>query len=107
MIVEPFLLSIFIAIIFAPLFSWLNRCGLHEGISLTLVVVAIITVIALMGMLIGSSAQDFSNNLPLYHERLSQQFTMLVSGLESWGIEVPREEFGALFDTDRIMKFAA
>ncbi len=106
-IVEPFLLSIFIAIIFAPLFGWLNRRGLHEAISLSLVMVAIVAVIALMGILVGSSAQDFSNNLPLYHERLSQQFNTLVSHLETWGIDVPREELGALFDTDRIMQFAA
>ncbi len=106
-IVEPFLLSIFIAIIFAPLFGWLNDKGIHEGVSLTLVMVLIVFVIGLIGMLIGSSVHDFNSNIAFYEQRLHEQFMTLNTSLENYGIEVPKDELATIFDTQKIMQFAA
>ncbi len=106
-IIEPFLLSLFITIIFAPFFGWLNKRGLPSGISLVIVVALIIFIIGLMGMLIGSSIDDFSNNMPYYEERLHVQFQSLLVVLDNYGVEVPKEEIGAIFDTNKLMKVAA
>ncbi|MEA1920910.1 MAG: AI-2E family transporter [Campylobacterota bacterium] len=106
-IVEPFLLSMFIAIIFAPLFGWLNDRGLPSAISLIVVVVLIVFIIGLVGILIGSSVDSFSNNLPFYEQRLHEQFQAIIVTLDSYGIEVPKEELGAIFDTHKLMRVAA
>jgi AI-2 transport protein TqsA len=106
-IVEPFLLSIFIAIIFAPFFGWLNAKGLPSGLSLSIVVVSLLFVITLVGMLIGSSVQDFNTNLPTYESRLNEQFAALSTMLEGYGLSLPNQELGTMFDAQRIMHFAA
>jgi predicted PurR-regulated permease PerM len=106
-IIEPFLLSLFITIIFAPFFGWLNKQGLPSGISLAIVVALIIFIISLMGVLVGSSIDDFSNNMPYYEERLHVQFQSLLVVLDNYGIEVPKEEIGTIFDTNKLMKVAA
>ncbi|MEA3522555.1 MAG: AI-2E family transporter [Campylobacterota bacterium] len=103
-IVEPFLLSIFIAIIFSPFFGWLNNKGLPSAFSLFLVIIFIIGIIGLMGILIGSSVNDFSSNLAYYEERLHEQAQSALIVLNSYGIEVPKEEIAAIFDTNRLLK---
>ncbi len=106
-IIVPFLLSIFITIIFAPFFGWLNKRGFPSGISLLIVVALIVFIIGLIGILVGSSVDDFSSNLPYYEKRLHIQFESIVSVLNTYGIEIPKEEIGAIFDTNKLMKFAA
>ncbi len=106
-IIEPILLSLFMTIIFAPFFSWLNKRGLPSGLSLLIVVAFIVFIIGLVGVLIGSSVHDFSNNLPYYEKQLQEQFRSLVFILNGYGIEVPKEEISAIFDTHKMMKVAA
>lgn len=106
-IIEPFLLSIFIAILFSPFFTWLNSKGIPSGVSLMLVLIMIVFIIGLMGILIGSSASSFSSNLPVYEQRLHEQFLSIVLLLNGYGIEVPIEELGAIFDTHKVLQVAA
>jgi predicted PurR-regulated permease PerM len=106
-IVEPFLLSIFITIIFSPLFYWLNDKGVPSVLSLLFVVVTIIFLIAVLGYLVGSSLDSFSKNVPYYQQRLHEQFHSVLMGLSDYGIVVPEDALGTLFDPNKIMKVAA
>ncbi len=106
-IVEPFLLSIFIAIIFSPFFGWLNDKGMPSSLSLFLVIILIIFIVGLLGILIGSSVHDFSSNLSYYEQRLHEEAQSTLLFLNGYGIEVPKEEINAIFDTNRLMKIAA
>jgi predicted PurR-regulated permease PerM len=105
-IIVPFLLSIFIAIIFAPLFAWLNKKGINSTISLIIVIVTIVFIIGLLGMLIGSSIDSFNSNLPYYEKRLHEQFESVAIMLNVHEIQVLKDEFGTIFDTSRVMKVA-
>jgi AI-2 transport protein TqsA len=106
-IIVPFLLALFVAIILSPLFEWLNRKGLPAGFSLFAVVVLFIGVIALVGMLVGSSVQDFNTNLPSYEAKLRGQVEGVAAMLETFGMEVPAGDLSAVFDPGRVMKYAA
>jgi len=106
-IIQPFLLSVFIAIIFSPLFAWLNNRGIPSGVSLMVVLIMIVFIIGLMGILIGSSVSSFSNNLPIYEQRLHEQFQSIVVLFDSYGIELPKEELGAIFNTHKLLQVAA
>lgn len=106
-IIVPLLLSMFIAIIFAPMYLWLNSKKIPEGISLLLVIMLFLVVVGLLGALVGSSVQDFSAALPQYEARLTQQLDGLFLFFEDVGIELPKDDFTEVFNPNVMMKFAA
>jgi len=106
-IIVPFLLALFIAIILSPLFLWFKRKGLPQGISLLLIVLLLFGLISTLVMLIGTSVQDFSHNVPLYEEKLRTDFNHFLSTLEGWGVNIPKEDIRAMFATDSILEYIA
>ncbi len=106
-IIVPFLLSMFFAIIFAPMFGWLNRKGIPEAISLLAVIFLFVALIGLVGILIGSSVQDFSNKLTFYEEHLHQQMDGISAMLAEWGITLPDQELQDMFDPAVLMQYIA
>jgi AI-2 transport protein TqsA len=76
----PFLLSIFIALICVPPGAWLKGRGLPGWAAIALMVLGIIAAAALMGTLVGTSINDFHQDLPVYQQRL-QEMTM---GFQQW-----------------------
>lgn len=106
-IIVPLLLSMFIAIIFAPLYLWLNSKKIPEGISLLIVVILFLVLVGLLGALVGSSVQDFSAALPQYEAGLTQQLNGLFELLDSMGVHLPKDDFTEIFNPNVMMKFAA
>lgn len=80
----PFLLSIFIAVICSPPLAWMHKKGVPYGIAM-LVIVGIIVIFGLIiGAVVGSSVNSFSQDLPEYQTRLrgiSGTFHDWLSGL--------------------------
>lgn len=106
-IVVPFLLAVFLAIILSPLFLWFKSKGLPEGIALLLIVLLLFGLIGTLVMLIGSSVQDFSHNVPLYEEKLRTDFKAFLSTLDGLGVKIPKEDILAIFATDSVMEYIA
>jgi len=84
----PFLLAIFIAVISFPFMSMLQQKGLSKGLSLTLVISAVIVTVVGLGYLIGSSVNDFSQALPLYEESITAKWSGVIQWLNDHGISV-------------------
>ena len=96
-ILVPFFLAVFIAVICAPPFFWLQRKGVPKLLALALILVAILIVGLLFGALIVPSLNDFLISLPDYQERLSTQIAALLSWLREKGVNIPAKEVsGAL-----------
>jgi AI-2 transport protein TqsA len=96
-ILVPFFLAVFIAVICAPPFFWLQRKGMPKLTALALILVAILIVGLLFGALIVPSLNDFLISLPGYQERLSTQIATLLSWLREKGVNIPAKEVsGAL-----------
>jgi len=106
-IVVPFLLALFLAIILSPLFLWLQKKGLPQGLALLVVVVVLFGSIATLIMLIGNSVQDFTHNVPLYEEKLRTDFSNFLSILDHYNIKLPKEDILAMFATDSVMEYIA
>jgi predicted PurR-regulated permease PerM len=81
-IVVPFLLSVFISIIALPPFDWLQQKRIPRGIALGIIILSFLIFIFLIGLLIGTSINDFSSRLPLYEERLQNQTQEIISWLK-------------------------
>ncbi len=106
-IVVPFLLALFIAVILSPAF--LRLCDLHipKAIALLIVILFLIGTAALLLMLIGSSIHEFTQNVPMYKTKLHQDFAAMTEMLKSYGISLPKEEVMAFFATDSIVEYIA
>ena len=102
-LVVRFLLALFIVFICGPLFFWLNRKGVPRWASIIITLLVILAFGALLGVLIGTSVNDFTETLPDYQ----QNFTRVISGLITWldarGIEVPRDAALEIFNLNMIM----
>lgn len=101
-----FLLSGFFAIICAPPFLYMQNKGLPAWLSLILVVIVISLVQLMFISIITTSLTAFSNDLPLYQERLRVLMGDFISILTSWGLDIPKDKLMELFDPSTIFKLA-
>ncbi|MDB9822316.1 AI-2E family transporter [Deltaproteobacteria bacterium] len=106
-ILVPFLLSIFIAIISSPLLFWLRRKGLSMGISLLLVIAIILGIGIMVGVLVGTSLHDFSQSLPIYQTKLQERTSAVFSMLGKLGITVSDELVSEYVDPGAAMRLAS
>jgi len=104
-ILVPFLLSLFIAIILAPVFNFFKSKKVPEGLALIFVVSIFIVALGLVAKLIGTSVTDFSANINMYSQQLSMYYNSLAGYADKFGIDLPVEEFSTLVDSKRIMTF--
>lgn len=79
-LVVPFLLAAFITIITSPPFIWMQKKNVPKGLALLLIILFFLSIIFLIGVLIGTSISDFSSNLPYYEGKLKSQ----TEGLVNW-----------------------
>ncbi len=106
-IVVPFLLALFLSIILSPMYSYFNKKGLPNSLSLTLVIGIFIVLLALVAKLVGSSAQEFSSSIDFYEQQLSAHFYKFESFSESMGIALPIDELAGMINSKQIMLFAS
>lgn len=106
-ILNPFLLSIFIAIISAPSMFFLQRKGLPMPLALLTVISGVVAMLLLLAILIGNSIEDFRQAMPLYQARLETQLAGMVTLLGKVGVTITLAEIQTYFDPGVAMKLAA
>lgn len=104
-IMVPFLLSVFMAVLFGPLLFWLNSKKIPMGIALVIVITIIIFIGLLLGALVASSISDFNSSLPLYRARLGQKSDVIFYLLKSLDIPQP-DRLMDIIDIDAVMRLA-
>ena len=103
----PFLLSAFIAIISAPPMFWLQRKGLPASVAVLIVVMVTLALGILLGTLVGQSINDFSQDLPLYQEKIKTQMASLLAYASKLGVDAGSLAITEIFDPGAAMKLAA
>lgn len=106
-IVVPFLLSLFLAIILAPFFLWLKKLGLGEISSLIIIILFLFFFATLLIILLGNSVQDFSENIPLYELKLRTDMQNVFLSLDKWGLHIPKDDFIDMFQANSLMRYIA
>ncbi|WP_461516364.1 AI-2E family transporter [Porticoccus sp.] len=102
----PFLLSVFIALIFSPLLTWLKRLKVPNGVAICLIIALVVLVGWLIGILVGASINDFRQNLPQYQERLQQMSSGFIGLLSERGMTLDMEQMRQSFDPGKVMQLA-
>lgn len=104
-ILVPFLLSLFIAIILAPLLDFFKSKKIPEPLALLFVVSIFVVALGLVAKLIGTSVTEFSANIDMYAQKLSIYYASIVVYVQTFGINISTEELSSLVDSKRIMTF--
>ena len=103
----PFLLAFFISIICAGPFYWLQARKIPAPIALILVIGFVMSAGMLVLTLVGTSVNDFTNQLPFYQEKLRTQTLILFDWLQGMGIKLSKQVLMQHFDPGLIMQSAA
>ena len=99
----PFLLAVFIAMIVSPLLAWLKNRRVPVGLAIPLVIVLILLVGLLLAALIGSSLENFRQDIPLYSDKLSAMSTSVQQWLSQRGVQIDAEQWQSSFDPGAVM----
>ena len=106
-ILVPFLLAAFIAIISAPPLFWLQRKGLPTWLALLIVILGVLLIGLLVAALIASSVKDFSADLPIYESKLRQLTAQVMGWLEKLGVNISGLALTKVFDPGAAMRLVA
>lgn len=102
-IVVPFLLAVFLSVIGAPFADGLQRRHVPAAIAVLIVVIAMMSVIVLMGALVGASLNEFAQRLPVYQQQLSESLAALFA---RFGDRLSLSELVASIDPGSAMNLA-
>jgi len=103
----PFLLAFFISIICAGPFFWLQQRKIPAPIALLLVISVVMLGGLVVVTLIGTSVNDFTNEIPVYQEKLQIQTLALFDWLDRFGIKVSKQILLEHFNPGSVMQSAA
>ncbi len=103
----PFLLAFFISIICASPFHWLQQHRVPAPVALLLVIVMVMLGGLIVLTLIGTSVNDFTNELPVYQEQLRDQTLKLFDWLEKMGVSLSKNILLEHFNPAKVMQSAA
>jgi predicted PurR-regulated permease PerM len=106
-ILVPFLLSAFIAIISAPPMFWLQRKGIPAVPAMSLVVLSMLGIGIIIAALAGQSINQFTQDLPVYQTKIKAQTTSAIAILTRLGIDTSPLALTEIFDPGAAMKLAA
>jgi predicted PurR-regulated permease PerM len=85
-VLASFLVAVFLAIIGTPPVLWLKGKRVPSLVAVLIVVAGMITVLLIIGVVVGTSISGFSAALPSYQARLREQVSTLNALLTSKGI---------------------
>ncbi len=106
-IIVPFLLALFIAVIASPPLLWMESHGLHRALAMLVVIAVIVGIGYGIVTVVSGSLKGFSQDLPLYKERLQSYTDPVVGWLEARGVPVPSADAPGVLDPKRAMQLAA
>jgi len=79
-IINPFLLSVFLASLCSPPLYWLQRQGVPNGLAVAIILSGLLVAALLLMLFVGRSVNALTQQLPVYQERLG----IIMGGLTAW-----------------------
>lgn len=106
-LVVPFLLAAFLAIICAPPLFWMKKQGVPSMVGILILLIVMIGAQVLLVSMVSSSISDFSQNMPFYQERLKVLTSDSLLILSKYGIEFDSEKIAEIINPSRILGLVA
>ena len=99
----PFLLAVFIAMIVSPLLAWLKRYHLPNIVAIFVVIALVFSVGLILAAVIGSSVDNFRQDIPTYSAKLTAMSTSIQQWLSQRGIAIDSEQWSSSFNPGAVM----
>ncbi len=106
-IIVPFLLAVFITIVVSPPYFWLQEKGVPKVLAMLIVIFSFIFIISIIGLLIGTSINDFTSKLPLYETKLTSQIQGIITWLTQNGILEKNINLSEMFNPSSVFEIVA
>ncbi len=106
-IIALLLLSVFLALIGTPMVLWLERKHFPSFIAVMIVMACMITLMLIIGGVLGVSLSTFSDALPVYQKRLNEQVLALKVFLEGRNIIITEKALIEYFNPVAVMSLTA
>lgn len=105
-LLEPLLLATFFSIVCAPAVGALQKRGLPEWLSVSLVLVMLLLALLLMALGLGASINGFLRQMPEYQAMLNQRVGGLLDHLTTFGIDTDLSVIKERLDVGAVMQLA-
>jgi len=106
-IVNIILLAAFLtAVSMAPL-NWLKKKGVNKAVANILVILIVIGIVGLISLVIGTSASNFSEKLPVYELKFEEAWNGIMATLQGYGFVDKNVEVKDSFNTGNLLPMAA
>ncbi len=103
-IVVPFLLAIFLVILIAPLYFWLQKKGAPSWLALLTLIFGLVGLGLFGANFFTNAINEMITNLPKYQRELSFQINDSVDWLEAKGVKVEDDIVNQIFDTSALFR---
>lgn len=97
-IVVPFVLSAFLAVICNPAINFMTQYKVPKWLSVILLMIFIVLMGLWLASLVGSSINEFSNQMPMYRQQLIEQFSWVLEKLNALNINISKDKVLEYFD---------
>jgi predicted PurR-regulated permease PerM len=101
------LVALFLTIIGTPPVLWLEKKRVPSILAVLAVLASMIVVLLLIGGLVGSSLASFSNNLPFYQKRITEEVLSFREFLAGKGINITENVMRGYINPAAVMGFTA
>ncbi|WP_309382518.1 AI-2E family transporter [Cerasicoccus frondis] len=98
-IVVLFLLAVFLVILIAPIYFWLQRKGAPSWAALIVLILSMLGIGMFTASFFTNAINDFAGNLTKYQKELTVQINLGVEWLEAHGVEVEEDLVAKTLDT--------
>jgi predicted PurR-regulated permease PerM len=106
-VVSLFLVSVFLALIGTPPVLWLERKRFPNIVAVMIVLAGMITLLLIIGGVLGASLSTFVDGLPLYQSRLHEEVMALKAFLASKGIVITQKALYEFLNPGAVMTLTA
>lgn len=104
-IVVPLLVAVCIAMVASGPVNWLIQKNIPNAQAVILVLLAMIIVLILVALLLGSSIESFANQLPTYQAQLKEILKGGADWLAGYGIHISKSGLMNAIDPGEVMQF--
>ncbi len=101
-ILVPFLFAAFLAVISFPAVEWLTARRVPLVVAVTLVLLVAVALLGGLGLIVSQSVRSFTDNLPAYEQRLTEQLSQGREWFDSSRFSVPIPNIEDLVDSTAI-----
>lgn len=105
-IMVPFLLALFIAVVTTPLYIGLQRRGLPSAVALLVIIIGLAGLGVGGVALVGTPMKSFTADLPTYQTQLQEQTHRLLAWLDAHGIDTPEQVVYEFLNPQAAMRLA-